>query len=120
VKISGLRKSNPSPKPTFKPIESFLEKEQTDEYSAVFKSDDKSKRGLNRDHESQIMSAISLAAAGYGDCTFSGKEKDDSLKTVNIKDNIIQGRVKMADKDNPEEFVNIVYNAFKEYITYHI
>lgn len=50
VEIKNLKKSNPDPRPSYEPIESFLIEEQTDEYSAHFISNENSERGLNRNY----------------------------------------------------------------------
>jgi hypothetical protein len=124
VKIKNLRKSNPSPRPTFEKIEKFLSEEQTDEYSATFLADEQSK-GLNRTIESHIMSAISLADAGYAeDSILKGLIKKDGeygfdLITISTKDKIIQSRIPKTEKSQKVEFINLVFDKFSKYIKYH-
>lgn len=121
VKIKKLRKSNPSPKPTFEKIEKFLKEEKTDEYYATFLSDQRSETGLTRDYNSHIMSAISLTDDGYGESTIKGLEKakgrnDSVIVVINTKDKIIQSRI--IKTENKVEFINLVLNKFSEFIKY--
>ena len=115
VKIKKLRKSNPSPKPAFEKIEKFLEEENTDEYSAIFLSDEHSNTGLTRDYDSHIMSGISLTDAGYGDeCIIKGISKDREIVVFNTNDKIIQSRI--IKTDSKIEFINLILNKFSEFI----
>lgn len=115
VEIKKLRKSNPSPKPTFEKIEAFLKKEQTDEYSAEFKSDEASDVGLSRRHDSHIMSAISLSDAGYGESRIVGI-KDGELIIINTKDKVIQGFIDKANKDDSGRFFDAILSKFGKHI----
>lgn len=117
VNIKKLRKSNPSPKPTFEKIEKFLEEEKTDEYSAAFLSDDRSETGLTRDYSSHIMSGISLTDAGYGESTIKGI-KGDEIIIINTKDKIIQSIIIKTDRENKVEFINLVLTKFSEFIAH--
>ncbi|MDW7777177.1 MAG: hypothetical protein SCH39_12705 [Methanosarcinales archaeon] len=119
VKIKNLRKSNPSPKPTFEKIEKFLMEEKTDEYYATFLSDQSSETGLSRDYNSHIMSAISLTDEGYGESTIKGLQKtkgrnDSEIVVINTKDKIIQSRI--IKTENRLEFINAVLIKFSEFI----
>ncbi|HOO54833.1 MAG TPA: hypothetical protein PLY09_06330 [Methanothrix sp.] len=117
VTIKKLRKSNPNPRPTFEKIEKFLEKEQTDEYSAQFISDQNSKYGLTRDHDSHIMSAISLSDEGYGQSIIKGIRGVEQV-VINTKDKIIQANVNKADKDKIQDFVGTITKKFSKYIRF--
>lgn len=119
VKIKKLRKSNPSPKPTFEKIEKFLKEEKTDEYFATFLSNNHSETGLTRDYNSHIMSAISLTDDGYGESIIKGLQKakgrkDSEIVVINTKDRIIQSRI--LKTENKVEFINLVSNKFSEFI----
>ncbi len=105
VKILRLRKSNPDPKPTFEKIERFLENERTTEYSATFTSD--KEEGLNREVDSHIMSAISLADAGYGEAEIQGIRKKESVRILST-DNIIQSDIDKIPYEDWETFLEIV------------
>lgn len=115
VKIKKLRKSNPSPKPVFEKIEKFLTEEKTDEFSAIFLSDEHSETGLTRDYDSHIMSGISLTDAGYGDeCIIKGLSKESEIVVFNTNDKIIQSRI--IKTENKIEFINLILNKFSEFI----
>jgi len=115
VNIKKLRKSNPSPKPTFEKIEKFLEDEKTDEYSAAFLSDDRSETGLTRDYSSHIMSGISLTDAGYGESIIKGI-KDDEIIIINTEDKIIQSKIIKIDRENKVGFINLILTKFSGFI----
>ena len=115
VIIKRLRKSNPNPRPAFERIEKFLEKEQTDEYSAQFVSDQRSQVGLTRDPDSHIMSAISLSDEGYGESTIKGI-KSGELIVINTKDKIIQANVEKVDQNKTQNFADIILRKFEKYI----
>jgi hypothetical protein len=117
VKIKKLRKSNPSPKPTFEKIEKFLQEEKTDMYSATFLSDQRSQIGLTRDINSHIMSGISLTDAGYGkECIIKGITKDNAIVIFNTNDKIIQSII--TKTENRVEFINSVLTKFSKYIEF--
>ena len=118
VKIHEIRKSNPDPRPTFEKIEKFLDDENTDVYSAEFKSE--SDIGLNRSLSSHIMSAISLAGAGYGECKFLGLKENGESISIDTRENIIQARIVRVDQDKPVEFIKIVVKRFPKYIKVEI
>lgn len=125
VKIKNLHKSNPSPKPTFKKIETFLKEEKTDEYSATFLSDLNSETGLTRDYNSHIMSGISLTDAGYGESTIKGLQKTKSIEDIeiiiiNTKDRIIQSRIAKVERESKIEFIKFVLKKFSEYIEHEM
>ena len=125
VKIKNLHKSNPSPKPTFEKIETFLKEEKTDEYSATFLSDLNSETGLTRDYNSHIMSGISLTDAGYGESTIKGLQKTKSIEDIeiiiiNTKDRIIQSRIAKVERESKIEFIKIVLKKFSEYIEHEM
>lgn len=121
VKIKNLHKSNPSPKPTFEKIETFLKEEKTDEYSATFLSNRNSEAGLTRDYNSHIMSGISLTDAGYGGSIIKGLQKTKSVEDIeiiiiNTKDRIIQSRIAKVERESKIEFINLILKKFSEYI----
>jgi hypothetical protein len=125
VKIKNLHKSNPSPKPTFEMIETFLKEEKTDEYSATFLSDSNSETGLTRDYNSHIMSGISLTDAGYGESLIKGLQKTKSVEDIeiiiiNTKDRIIQSRIAKVERESKIEFINIVLKKFSKYIEHEM
>ncbi|NOR48057.1 MAG: hypothetical protein GQ533_08440 [Methanosarcinaceae archaeon] len=125
VKIKNLHKSNPSPKPTFEKIETFLKEEKTDEYSATFLSDLNSETGLTRDYNSHIMSGISLTDAGYGESTIKGLQKTKSIEDIeiiiiNTKDRIIQSRIAKVERESKIEFIKFVLKKFSEYIEHEM
>lgn len=119
VTIKELRKSNPSPKPTFEKIEKFLENENVDEYSAGFKSDDHSSSGLQRNLNSHIMSAISLTDSGYGESQIIGL-KDGEMITIKSKDKIIQSIITKLESTEFEEFIKLAWTKFQNFITYEL
>ena len=116
VEIKNLRKSNPNPKPTFEKIEKFLEEEQTDEFSAEFKSDDISQLGLNRNIDSIIMSAISLTDSGYGNSKIVGIEKNGEIRVIKTKDKIIQKVILKKPREEYLEFIKLIKIKFSQYI----
>jgi len=118
VQIHEIRKSNPDPKPTFEKIEKFLDEENTDVYSAEFISE--SDIGLNRSFTSHIMSAISLAGAGYGECKFSGVNEEGESISIDTRENIVQARIGRTDRDEPRDFIKIVIKRFHKYIKIEI
>ena len=118
VQIHEIRKSNPDPRPTFEKIEKFLDNESTDVYSAEFKSE--SEKGLNRSYNSHIMSAISLAGAGYGECKFSGVNENGESVSVDTRENIVQARIMRPERDEPSDFIRIVIKRFPIYINFEI
>lgn len=125
VKIKNLHKSNPSPKPTFEKIETFLKEEKTDEYSATFLSDSNSQTGLTRDYNSHIMSGISLTDAGYGESIIKGLQKTEDAKDTEIiiistKDRIIQSKIAKVERENKTKFINLLLNKFSEYIEHEM
>ena len=115
VGIKHLKKSNPSPKPTFEKIENFLRNEQTDEYSAQFLSNSNSLKGLNRDNGSHIMSAISLSDGGYGECRIVGL-KDGASLVINTNDKIIQDAIEKAKHEDSEGFIGGILRKLGKYI----
>lgn len=115
VEVKGLKKSNPSPKPTFKEIEDFMKKVSTDVYSMKMVSYDK--QGLDRSDDGHTMSAISLSNSGYADkCEFIGEEVSGDFKRINIKDLIIGKRVEKVPDEDREGFINSVVKAFHKYV----
>lgn len=118
VIIKNLRKSNPHPRPIFEPIEKFMDNENTDEYSAEFISDPTSKTGLIRDYTSHIMSAISLTDAGYGESVIVGIQPNGEYFKIDSKDKIIQARIPRVAEENPTDFINTVFELFKDFIRY--
>jgi hypothetical protein len=115
VELLKIRKSNPSPKPTFKKIEDFLKREQVDVYTGKFESE--SSTGLARDQDSHIMSGISIANAGYGGSIIFGQNKDGSVEIINIKDNIVRKRIQKIPFENQREFIMLVLINFYKEIT---
>lgn len=115
VEIKNLKKSNPDPRPSYEPIETFLKKEQTDEYSAHFISNGDSERGLNRNYNSHIMSAISLTDGGYGESIIIGFKNGEKI-IINTIDKIIQGSINKVAEDDTSGFVVSVINKFSKYI----
>lgn len=115
VDIKKLRKSNPDPKPSYEAIEAFLMNEQTDEYSANFISQEESQKGLNRNYNSHIMSAISLTDGGYGASIIIGLKNGERI-IINTIDKIIQGVVSRVSEDDPSGFVVTITNKFSKYI----
>jgi len=125
VKIKNLHKSNPSPKPTFEIIETFLKEEKTDEYSATFLSDTSSETGLTRDYKSHIMSGISLTDAGYGESIIKGLQKtkdakDTEIIIISTKDRIIQSRIAKVEQENKIKFIKLLLNKFSEHIEHEM
>jgi len=115
VEVKHLKKSNPSPKPTFEKIENFLKKEQTDDFSAEFLSNSNSTDGLSRDMESHIMSAISLSDGGYGESKIVGL-KEDARIVINTSDKIIQDTIEKTKHENSEGFISDIVRKFGKYI----
>lgn len=107
VDIKKLRKSNPDPKPSFDPIETFLKEERTDEYSADFVANQESPKGLNRDYSSHIMSAISLTDAGYGQSWITGIKNGAKIIIRSI-DKIIEGTIDRIEEPDPSRFINAI------------
>jgi len=115
VELLKIRKSNPSPKPTFKKIEDFLKREQIDVYTGKFESE--SSTGLARDIDCHIMSGISIANAGYGGSIIFGQNKDGTIEIINIKDNILRKRIQKIPFENQKEFIMLVIINFYKEIT---
>lgn len=113
VYVSKIRKSNPSPKPSFKQIEDFLDREGVDEYEASFRAEEQG--SLNRDLDSHIMSAISLSDAGYGESLIEGHREGKQV-TVKSWENAIQARIPPIPHEMWKEFVQAAKEAFAEYI----
>ncbi len=111
VEIKGIKKSNPSPKPTYKKIEDFMKKQNTEVYS--MKMVGYNEKGINRDHDGHVMSAISLSNGGYSDkCEFTGEEGTGGFRRINVNDLIMVKKVEQAPVDQPESFVKTALQAF--------
>jgi len=115
VELINIRKSNPTPRPTFEKIEAFLDREKTDVFTALFKSE--KEEGLARDLESHIMSGISIADSAYGDCKLLGQKQNGEFEKINIKDKAIRKRIKQIPIEEQENFVNLIMEVFGKYIS---
>ena len=115
VKLINIRKSNPTPRPTFEKIEAFLEREKTDVLNAKFKSE--KEEGLARDLDSHIMSGISIADSAYGDCIIEGQKPNGDFEIINLKDKVIRKRIEKIPIEDKERFVNLISEKFGKYIS---
>jgi hypothetical protein len=115
VELINIRKSNPSPKPTFAKIEAFLEREKTDVYSGKFVSE--KPEGLARDLDSHIMSGISIADSAYGDSIILGQNPDGGVEKIRLSDNRISKRIQKVPYENKIEFVRLISSKFYRYLS---
>lgn len=115
VELINIRKSNPSPRPTFKKIEAFLEREKTDVFSGKFESE--SKEGLARDIESHIMSGISIADSAYGDSIIMGQNPNGGIEKIRLSDNRINKRIQKIPYDKKIVFIGLILEKFYEYLS---
>lgn len=115
VELINIRKSNPSPRPTFKKIEAFLEREKTDVFSGKFESE--SKEGLARDLESHIMSGISIADSAYGDSIIMGQNPNGDIERIRLRDNRISKRIQKIPYEKKIVFIRLVLEKFYEYLS---
>jgi hypothetical protein len=113
VKLKNIRKSNPTPRPTFKKIEALLEKEKTDVFNADFISE--KKQGLSRESDSLIMSGISISDSGYGESIIIGQHPNGHLEKINSKDNVIRNLI--HDLGNKLDFIRLIIKIYKKYIS---
>ena len=115
VELINIRKSNPTPRPTFEKIEAFLSREKTDVLNAKFKSE--TSEGLARDLESHIMSGISIADSGYGDSIISGQKPNGDFEMIKLKDKVIRKRIQYIPFEEKEKFIQLVVEEFGNYIS---
>lgn len=115
VELINIRKSNPSPRPTFKKIEAFLEREKTDVFSGKFESE--KKEGLARDLDSHIMSGISIANSAYGDSIVLGETLDGGIEKIRLSDKRISKRIQKIPYDKKIEFIRLVLEKFYKYLS---
>lgn len=115
VELINIRKSNPSPKPTFQKIEAFLERERTDVFSGKFESE--KPEGLARDLDSHIMSGISIADSAYGDSIILGQHADGGIEKIRLSDKRISERIQKIPYENKIEFVRLILEKFNKYIS---
>ena len=113
VELINIRKSNPTPRPTFEKIEAFLEREKTDVLTAKFKSE--KEEGLARDVDSHIMSGISIADSAYGDCIIEGQKPNGDFERIKLKDKVIRKRIEKIPLEDKERFVNLISEKFGKY-----
>lgn len=111
----NIRKSNPSPRPTFKKIEAFLEREKTDVYSGKFESE--KTEGLARDLESHIMSGISIANSAYGDSIILGENQDGGIEKIRLSDKRISKRIQKISYEKKIEFIRLILEKFNKYLS---
>ncbi len=115
VELINIRKSNPSPRPTFKKIEEFLAREKTDIYYGNFESE--KEEGLARDLESHIMSGISIANSAYGDSIILGENPDGGIEKIRLKDKRITKPIQKISYDNKKEFISSIIEKFYKYLS---
>lgn len=115
VELINIRKSNPTPRPTFEKIEAFLSREKTDVLNAKFKSE--TSEGLARDLKSHIMSGISIADSGYGDSIISGQKPNGDFEMIKLKDKVIRKRIQYIPFEEKEKFIQLVVEEFGNYIS---
>ena len=115
VELINIRKSNPTPRPTFKKIEKFLDREKTDVFSGKFESE--KEEGLARDSESHIMSGISIANSAYGDSIILGQNPDGGIEKIRLKDKRITKRIQKIPYDKKEEFIKSILEKFYKYLS---
>lgn len=113
VTLTNIRKSNPTPRPTFKKIEDLLNNEKTDVLNATFKSE--KTEGLSRELDSLIMSGISIADSGYGDSLIIGQNPNGHFEKIKLKDNVIRNGI--HEPGNKQEFVRLIIEIYKKYIS---
>lgn len=113
VTLTNIRKSNPTPRPTFKKIEALLDKERTDVLNATFKSE--KVEGLSREMDGLIMSGISIADGGYGDSLIVGQNPNGNFEKIKSKDNVIRHRI--HESESKQEFVRLIIKIYKKYIS---
>ncbi|MDW7732790.1 MAG: hypothetical protein SCH66_10230 [Methanolobus sp.] len=115
VELINIRKSNPTPRPTFEKIEAFLSRERTDVLNAKFKSE--TSDGLARDLESHIMSGISISDSGYGDSIITGQKQNGDFETIRLKDKVIRKRIQYLPLEEKEQFINLIIEMFGKYVS---
>jgi hypothetical protein len=113
VTLTNIRKSNPTPRPTFKKIEALLEKERTDVLNATFKSE--KAEGLSRELDGLIMSGVSIADSGYGDSLIIGQNPNGHFEKIKLKDNVIRNGIQ--DPGSKQDFVRLIIEIYKKYIS---
>jgi hypothetical protein len=115
VELINIRKSNPSPRPTFEKIEAFLEREKTDVYSGKFESE--KTEGLARDFESHIMSGISIANSAYGDSIILGENQGGGIEKIRLSDKRISKRIQKIAYEKKTEFIRLILSKFYKYLS---
>lgn len=115
VELINIRKSNPTPKPTYERIEALLNKEKTDVFNAKLKSEKPD--GLARDLNSLIMSAISIADSGYGDSIIVGQNFNNDIEKIKLKDFVIRKRIENIPIEENQNFINLIVTKFKKYVS---
>lgn len=115
VELMNIRKSNPTPKPTFEKIEALLKKEKTDVLNAKFISE--KSEGLARGLESHIMSAISIADSGYGDSIILGQKQNGVFEKIKLRDYVIRKRIQYIPPEEKKEFIHLIIEVFGQYIS---
>lgn len=115
VELINIRKSNPTPKPTYEKIEALLNREKTDVLNAKLKSENQD--GLARDLNSLIMSAISIADSGYGDSIIVGQNFNNDIEKIKLKDFVIRKRIENIPIEENQKFINLIVTRFRKYIS---
>lgn len=115
VELINIRKSNPSPRPTFKKIEAFLDREKTDVFSGKFESE--KKEGLARDLDCHIMSGISIANSAYGDSIILGENPNGGIEKIRLSDKRISKRIPKIPYDKKTEFIRLVLEKFYKHLS---
>ena len=111
----NIRKSNPTPKPTYEKIEALLNREKTDVLNAKLKSEKQD--GLARDLNSLIMSAISIADSGYGDSIIVGQNFNNDIEKIKLKDFVIRKGIENIPIEEKQTFINLIITIFRKYIS---